>query len=152
MATEEEFQVESLHFKRLLLAVDDDDDESSRRAFNYACTLAKVYGIPLGIVSVLETGDMNIFQSLSPDVLAQRRAEITHHLDTYVDKATQFGVEDAQPIVAEGKPGRVIVEEVAPAFKPDLIIVGTHERSNHRLGSVSAFVTRNAKSSVIVVS
>lgn len=91
MATEEEFQVESLHFKRLLLAVDDDDDESSRRAFNYACTLAKVYGIPLGIVSVLETGDMNIFQSLSPDVLAQRRAEITHHLDTYVDKATQFG-------------------------------------------------------------
>ncbi|KRM86699.1 universal stress protein [Lacticaseibacillus thailandensis] len=151
MVTEDDFQVESLHFKRLLLAVDDDDDESSRRAFNYACTLAKIYGIPLGIVSVLETGDMNIFQSLSPDILAQRRAEITHNLDTYVDKATQFGVEDAQPIVAEGKPGRVIVEEVAPAFKPDLIIVGTHERSNNHLGSVSAFVTRNAKASVIVV-
>ncbi|WP_155287069.1 universal stress protein [Lacticaseibacillus zhaodongensis] len=151
MTTEEDFEVETMHFKRLLLAVDDDDDESSQRAFNYACTLAKIYGIPLGIVSVLETGDMNIYQSLSPDIVADRRADISKHLNTYVDKAKAFGVIDAEPIIGEGRPARVILDEVVPSFKPDLIIVGSHENSHHRLGSVASEVARYANPSVIIV-
>ena len=67
MVTEDDLTIESMHYNRLLLAVDDDDDDSSRKALNYACTVAKIYDIPLGIVSVLETGDLNIFQSLTPD-------------------------------------------------------------------------------------
>lgn len=151
MATEEDFEVTSMHFNKLLLAVDDDDDESSRRAFNYACTLAKIYEIPLGIVSVLETGDLNIYQSLSPDTLSVRRSEIASHLNTYVDKATAFGVMDAQPIIGEGKPARVILDEVAPNFNPDLIIIGSHSHGRHRLGSVASEITREARQSVIVV-
>ena len=65
--TEDDFEVKTLQFKKLLLAVDDDDDESSQKAFDYACTLAKTYNISLGIVSILETGDMNVYQSLSSD-------------------------------------------------------------------------------------
>lgn len=151
MTTEEDFEVETMHFKRLLLAVDDDDDESSQRAFNYACTLAKVYGIPLGIVSVLETGDMNIYQTLEPNIVADRRSDISKHLNTYVDKAKEFGVLDAEPIIGEGRPARVILDEVVPNFKPDLIIVGSHEHSHHRLGSVASEVARYAKPSVIIV-
>lgn len=150
MATEDEFEVETTHFSRLLLAVDDDDDESSHRAFNYACTIAKLNNIPLGIVSVLETGDLNIYQSLSPDILSERRSQIAAHLNTYVEKATAFGVQDAQPIISEGKPARVILEEVAPAFKPDLIIIGSHGQRHH-LGSVASELTRYAKTSVIIV-
>ncbi|KRO16940.1 universal stress protein [Lacticaseibacillus saniviri] len=152
MATEEEFEVESMHFTRLLLAVDDDDDESSRRAFNYASTLAKIYNIPLGIVSVLETGDLNIYQSLSPDILSARRSEIAAHLNTYVEKAERFGVQDAQPIIGEGKPARVILDEVLPEFKPDLIILGSHKQRGHlHIGSVASEIMRSAEASVIVV-
>ncbi len=150
MATEDEFEVESMHFNRLLLAVDDDDDESSRRAFNYACTLAKMYAIPLGIVSILETGDLNIYQSLSPDILSDRRSEIAAHLNTYVEKAQAFGVQDAQPIIGEGKPARVINEEIIPSFRPDLVIIGSHGKKHH-LGSVASEITRYAHTSVIVV-
>jgi nucleotide-binding universal stress UspA family protein len=150
MATEEDFEVETMHFKRLLLAVDDDDDESSHRAFNYACTIAKMYNIPLGIVSVLETGDLNIYQSLSPDVLSDRRSQIAAHLNTYVTKAEGFGVQDAEPIIGEGKPARVILEEIVPSFKPDLIIIGSHG-TKHHLGSVAAELTRYSKTSVIIV-
>lgn len=152
MATEEDFTVESMHYNRLLLAVDDDDDESSRKAFNYACTLAKVYGIPLGIVSVMETGDLNIYQSLSPELLSNRRSEIAAHLNTYVDKASTFGATDVQPLIGEGKPERVILDEVAPAFKPDLIILGSHiRRGRLHIGHVASAIVREADASVIVV-
>ncbi|WP_179394576.1 universal stress protein [Lacticaseibacillus absianus] len=152
MATEEEFVVQSMHYDRLLLAVDDDDDESSRRAFNYAATLAKIYNIPLGIVSVLETGDLNIYQSLSPDILSQRRSEIAAHLNTYVEKAQAFGAQDVQPLIGEGKPARVILEEIVPTFKPDLIILGSHtQHGRSRIGHVAGEIVRDAEVSVIVV-
>lgn len=152
MATEEDFEVESMHYDRLLLAVDDDDDDSSRKAFNYACTLAKVYGVPLGIVSILETGDLNIYQSLSPDLLTQRRAQMAEHLNTYVEKAKKFGAQDVQPLIGEGKPADVILEEIAPEFKPDLIILGSHIRRGHlRVGHVAGEIVREADASVIVV-
>ncbi|MFD1484616.1 universal stress protein [Lacticaseibacillus baoqingensis] len=152
MATETEFEVESMHYNRLLLAVDDDDDESSRKAFNYACTLAKIYAIPLGIVSVLETGDLNIYQSLSPDLLSERRGEIAANLNTYVEKAEAFGAQDVQPLIGEGNPAHVILEEVAPAFKPDLIILGSHKRRGHNhIGHVAGEIAREANASVIIV-
>lgn len=152
MATEESFEVESMHYNRLLLAVDDDDDESSKKAFNYACTLARVYDIPLAIVSILETGDLNIYQSLSPDLLAQRRMEMASHLNTYAEKAKEFGAQKVEPILGEGKPAHVILEEVEPEFKPDLIILGSHKRRGHNhIGHVASEVVREANASVIVV-
>ncbi|WP_054662194.1 universal stress protein [Lacticaseibacillus camelliae] len=152
MATEQDFEVESMHYNRLLLAVDDDDDDSSHKAFNYAATLAKIYNIPLGIVSVLETGDLNIYQSLSPDLLADRRSQMAAHLNTYVEKAEAFGAQDVQPLIGEGKPAAVILDEIVPAFKPDLIVLGSHERRGRsRLGHVAAEIAREADASVIIV-
>lgn len=112
MLTEDDFDAEEMSYNRLLLAVDDDDDESSRKAFNYACTLARTFDLPLGIVSVMETGDMNIFQSLSPDIIKSRRDDIYHDLNTYVSKARAFGVKEVKPLIGEGKPERVILEEI----------------------------------------
>ncbi|MTV81770.1 universal stress protein [Secundilactobacillus folii] len=152
MLTEDDFEVEEMSYKKLLLAVDDDDDESSRKAFNYACTLARTFNLPLGIVSVLETGDMNIFQSLSPDVVKQRRDDIYHDLNTYVSKARAFGVKDVQPLIGEGKPERVILEEIIPDFQPDLILLGSHRRfGNLRIGHVAGTIMREAKVSAIIV-
>ena len=89
MVTENDLTIESVHYNRLLLAVDDDDDDSSRKALNYACTVAKIYDIPLGIVSVLETGDLNIFQSLTPDDVEAAREKMAKNLNTYVEKARE---------------------------------------------------------------
>lgn len=152
MVTEDDFEAEEMSYHRLLLAVDDDDDDSSRKAFNYACTLARTFNLPLGIVSVMETGDMNIFQSLSPDVIKSRREDIYHDLNTYVSKARAFGVKDVQPLIGEGKPERVILEEIIPEFKPDLILLGSHTRRGHlRIGHVAGEIIREAEVSAIIV-
>ncbi|GAA3616448.1 universal stress protein [Secundilactobacillus similis] len=148
MLTENDFKVTSMYPHRVLLAVDDDDDISSQKAFNYACTIAKMANLPLAIVSVLETGDMNIFQSLSPDVLDQRRAEISAHLDTYLAKAKEFGVENAEKRLGEGRPEHVLLDTLIPDFEPDLIVLGSH---HHRVGHVAAAVVRESTASVIVV-
>ncbi|MBU3851382.1 MAG: universal stress protein [Candidatus Paralactobacillus gallistercoris] len=152
--TEDDFEVKTLQFNKLLLAVDDDDDESSQKAFDYACTLAKTYNVALGIVSILETGDMNVYQSLSSDFLDKRRAEMMSDLNTYVQKAREYGVQSIEPIIGEGSPGRVIVDEIIPTFQPDLVIVGSHTNpmfSRRHLGMQASYIARNASVSVIIV-
>lgn len=150
-----DYQVATMHYSRIMVAVDDDDFVSSRRAFDYACTVAKIYGVPLGVAMVLETGDLNVFESLSPDILAKRRQEITHDLNTYCSKATDFGVVDVQPFLSEGSPGHEIAEKIVPLFKPDLLVVGSETKPDHRrrktIGTQAAFMVRYAPCSVILV-
>ncbi|MFC6314583.1 universal stress protein [Lapidilactobacillus achengensis] len=147
------YQVGTMHYSRILIAVDDDDFISSRRAFDYACTVAKIYNIPLGVAMVLETGDMNVFQSLSPETLSDWRENITRDLNTYCEKAREFGVLDVQPLLAEGNPGREIAEKLIPSFKPDLLVIGSETKSGRRktLGTHAAYLARYASCSVIIV-
>ncbi len=147
-----EFEVKIHRYNRILVAIDSDDFVSSKPAFEYTCTTARLFDIPLGIVTVLETGDLNIFQTLSPDTLGDRRSEVAHLVDTYVEKAKDFGVLEVKPYLSEGKPGHVIVDTIIPEFKPDLVVVGS-ERKNNRstIGSQAAHIVRYAPCSVIVV-
>lgn len=150
----EQFKVSTRHFNRIMIAIDDDDFISSRFAFDYACTVAKMYSVPLAIASVMETGDLNVFQSLDPETLAAHRQDVANDLNAYVEKAKAFSILDVVPLIGEGKPGKVIVDEMVPQFKPDLIVVGseTHKGARHQtIGSVAAFVTRYAPCTVIVV-
>lgn len=152
--TENDLIVKTLQFEKLLLAIDDDDDESSQKAFDYACTLAKTYNIPLGIASVLETGDMNVYQSLSSDFLERRRAEMMHNLNIYAEKAKDYGVKEVESIIGEGNPGRIIVDDIIPTFDPDLVIVGSHTHatfSRNYLGMQASYISRNSSVSVIIV-
>ncbi|WP_334329624.1 universal stress protein [Companilactobacillus sp. HBUAS59699] len=148
-----EYKVKKIEYSKILICVDSDDFLSSKNAFNYACSLAKHYGAELGIASVLETGDLNIFQSLDPDVLKQRRNEIKELLETYGQKAKTYGVKDVHLMVTEGSPGSVIVEQVVPKFQPDLIIVGVEEKNRHRntIGSQAAKIVNNSRVSVSVI-
>ncbi|MCH4170016.1 MAG: universal stress protein [Lactobacillus sp.] len=147
-----DFEVKIHRYNRILVAIDSDDFVSSKPAFEYACTTARLFNIPLGVVTVLETGDLNIFQTLSPDTLGDRRSEVAHLVDGYVEKAKAFGVLEVTPYLSEGKPGHVIVDTIIPEFKPDLVVVGS-ERKNNRstIGSQAAHIVRYAPCSVIVV-
>ncbi|MFD1464390.1 universal stress protein, partial [Paenibacillus farraposensis] len=63
-----------------------------------------------------------------------------------------FGVQDVQPLIGEGKPARVILEDIAPSFNPDLIIVGSHTARGHlHIGHVASEIAREANASVIIV-
>ena len=147
------YQVSTMHYSRIMIAVDDDDFVSSRRAFDYACTVAKIYNIPLAVTMVLETGDLNIFQSLSPETIETRRVEITRDLNIYCDKAREFGVNDVTPILAEGSPSHEIVETVIPDFRPDLLVIGSETKPGKRktIGTQAAYIARYAPCSVIIV-
>ncbi|WP_334332043.1 MULTISPECIES: universal stress protein [unclassified Companilactobacillus] len=148
-----EYKVKKIEYSKILICVDSDDFESSKNAFNYACSLAKHYKAELGIVSVLETGDLNIFQSLDPDVLTQRREEIKELLEVYGQKAKEYGVENVHLMVTEGGPGTVIAEQVIPKFQPDLVIVGVEKKNRNRntIGSQAAKIVNNANVSVSVI-
>ncbi|MFC6170287.1 universal stress protein [Loigolactobacillus jiayinensis] len=148
-----DFDVQPMAFRRLLVAVDEDDSTSSIRAFNYAVTLAKSYHVPLAVVTILETNDFNIYDSLSPDVLANRREEVLAKLNRYADKAKEFGVLEVSTMIGEGKPGKMIVERMIPEWRPDLLIVGseTKEKSRLFIGSQASYMAQNAPCSVIVV-
>lgn len=147
------YKVEKVDYSKILICVDSDDFASSKNAFNYACSLARHHDAELGIVSVLETGDLNIFQSLDPEVLKERRSEIKKLLGLYGQKAEEFGVKDVHLMVTEGAPGTTIVEKVIPSFQPDLVIVGVEEKNRTRntIGSQAAKIVNNARCSVSVI-
>jgi nucleotide-binding universal stress UspA family protein len=148
-----DFEVQTMNFHRLLVAVDEDDSTSSIRAFNYAVTTAKAFHLPLAIVTILETADLNIYDSLSPEFLADRRQEVLAKVNQYAQKAVDFGVTEVTPLIGEGKPGNVIVKEIIPDWRPDLLIVGseTKEKSRLFIGSQASYMAQNAACSVIVV-
>ncbi|CAJ1179341.1 universal stress protein UspA family protein [Companilactobacillus paralimentarius DSM 13238 = JCM 10415] len=148
-----EYKVRKIEYSKILICVDSDDFESSKNAFNYACSLAKHYNSELGIVSVLETGDLNIFQSLDPEVLAERREEIKELLEVYGQKAKEYGVKDVHMMVTEGGPGTVIVDKVIPKFQPDLVIVGVEKKNRNRntIGSQASKIVNSAGVSVSVI-
>jgi nucleotide-binding universal stress UspA family protein len=148
-----DFDVQPMTFKKILVAVDEDDSSSSQKAFNYAVTLAHSYSVPLGVVTVLETRDLSIYDSLQPEVLEQRRDAMAQAVDVYVKKATDFGVAEVSGFIGEGKPGKEIVANTIPDFEPDLLVCGseTTEKNSIFIGSQASYMAQNAPCSVIVV-
>jgi nucleotide-binding universal stress UspA family protein len=83
------------------------------------------------------------------------RQSITQEAQTLVDRmlaAVRQAGFTVDAVVRQGDPRREIVEE-AKAWKPDLIVVGSHGRtgiSRWLLGSVAEYVVRHAPCSVEV--
>lgn len=81
-----DFKTNFKPFDRILVAVDEDDSKSSLAAFQYALALAKPNLAALGIVSVLELEDLNVFETFSPEKRNQLRENLTVDLERYVKK------------------------------------------------------------------
>jgi len=145
---------EPLIYRRVLLTVDEDDNTSSERAFRYAVTLAHDYEVTLGIVSVMESDDINIFDSLTPTKLEAKRAHVEAVVKSYVDLATADGIEKVTPLVYEGGDvDDVILDQVIPDFKPDLLVTGADTEFAHSkiAGAIGPRLAKKAPISVIVV-
>ncbi|RRK10537.1 universal stress protein [Lactiplantibacillus garii] len=143
-----------LIYRRILLTVDEDDNTSSERAFRYATTLARDYAVPLGICSVMESEDINIFDSLTPSKIQAKRHHVEDVVAEYVKMAIEDGVENVEPLVYEGGDvDDVILERVIPDFKPDLLVTGADTQFPHSkiAGAIGPRLAKKAPISVIVV-
>ncbi|MFC6163883.1 universal stress protein [Lactiplantibacillus dongliensis] len=143
-----------LIYRRVLLTVDEDDNTSSERAFRYATTLAHDYDVTLGIVSVMESEDINIFDSLTPSKIDAKRKHVEDVVQSYVQLAEKSGIKKVEPLVYEGGDvDDVILEQVIPDFKPDLLVTGADTEFAHSkiAGAIGPRLARKAPISVIVV-
>lgn len=147
------YQVAPLHYGRLLVAVDVDDFISSRRAFDRACTIAKRNKVPLVVATVLETEDLNVFETMTKDTMATKRQQAQQVLDQYVAKAEAFGVEEVTSTLGEGRPGHVMVEQILPHIKPDLLLLGSEPKPGHKktIGPHAMHMAKYANCSVTIV-
>ena len=75
------FEIKAKKFKRILVGVDDAPD--ARAAFSYAVDKAKRDGSELGIVSIFETDEVNVYQYLDKDFTHSSQEELEKLLERY---------------------------------------------------------------------
>lgn len=85
------FDIKPKKFKKILVGVDDAPD--ARAAFSYAVDKAKRDGSEIGIVSILETNRVNIYQALDKDYVHSTEDDLRKRLKDYVQAAIDYGVD-----------------------------------------------------------
>lgn len=151
-----QFEIEDKPFARVLVAVDQDDSSSSIKAFQFAVTLAFRNHAKLGIVSILELEDINVFEALSPEKRNKISDTLLADVKVYVKVAREHGVKDVEGFVAEGKPAPTIISDIIPTFEPDVLICGSktkHVSSRKKIfiGSQASYLAQNSPCSVLVI-
>lgn len=138
-------------FQHILVGVDDSED--ALLAFRYAIATAKQRHAALTVVSILEDNDVNVFQAMDKDYIHGEHSELEQHINTYVQQAKDAGVEQVNAVVSEGKPAEVIVKDVIPHVKPDVLIIGSIAKKGlkRRVGSQAAYMAKYAPISVLVI-
>jgi len=138
-------------FKKILVAVD--DSELGQLALGNAIHQAKEDDAQLLIVSIFESEQLNVFDYLSKEKNKAAHEDVESALQRYRQTALDQGVTNVEIYFGEGEPGEVIVKDVVPAVKPDLIVLGSHSQQGigKYFGSQSRYVVNNAPVSVMVV-
>jgi nucleotide-binding universal stress UspA family protein len=145
-------------FTNILVALD--GSEASKRALVRAVDEAERWKAKLQVIYVVE---MINFSSLTPDntLEGENTREILYRVmekegKEVLRKAKKSGTEKGLTVITHLKQGHAGIEIVSLAEqeKSDLIVVGSHGKSNiDRLlmGSVSTFVVTHSKITTIVV-
>jgi Universal stress protein UspA and related nucleotide-binding proteins len=108
-------QITPKKFNKILVGVDDAPD--ARAAFDYAVDKAKRDGSEIGIVSILESNAINVYQALDKDYIHSTHDQLNERINEYVQAAIDYGVDPKKitAIVDEGsKPAERIVNHVLP--------------------------------------
>lgn len=138
-------------FQRILVGVDDSPD--AQLAFQYAIAEAYQVKASLIITSILEHDDDNVYKALNKDYVHGERKELVEHLEYYRKLALEAGVDQVDTVVDEGDPGEIIVKNVIPAAKADLLVIGSLAKKGLKkyFGSQAAYMAKYAPISVMVV-
>jgi hypothetical protein len=139
--------------KNILVATD--GSQFSDVAVKEAINIAKTYGSKLYCMSVIE---MHLdhypdFLNLAPNVINEKKKELTASLQEIRERATRENVQ-CEVIIREGnEPYELIINE-ADKVQAGLIVVGSHGKTvlvKLLMGSVAERVIGHAKCSVLVV-
>ncbi|KRM90578.1 hypothetical protein FC87_GL001264 [Fructilactobacillus florum DSM 22689 = JCM 16035] len=145
-------KIEPIVYDRILLTIDADDPDANTKALRYAVTQAKEFNAELGVCSVLEGSDINIYDSLTPKKLDAKRTALNQVIEKYVEQARSFGIDKVTAMTSEG--GDIddeILDTIIPKFNPDLLVCGADKDGEHHFYSISVKLAKKAKISVIVV-
>lgn len=139
-------------YNTVLVAID--GSEVSERAFDAAIEQARAWKADLHAVYVVETG-------LFSDIPADEKVEMMY---SFLEKEGRAALDRVKEIASsrnipvtlhfeQGHAGTAIIQ-TAEKIKADLIVVGSHGKSNVDrifMGSVSSFVVEHSGISVLVV-
>ncbi|MFD1472184.1 universal stress protein [Companilactobacillus mishanensis] len=143
-------------YKSILVPVD--GSKEAEMAFRKAVKVAQLNKGHLDVLTVLDTKQFIGLHGgmLNGDVIYQLSEDAQKYLNELKDEAVKngFSKDDIQIHVRFGEPKTVIATEFVEEYKNDLIMIGsTGMNAVTRLlvGSVSEYVTRNARTDVIIV-
>lgn len=133
-----------------------DGSKESEAALSRAIELTLDAG-DAGILSILNVIDTRAFQNVASfdDTMVEAVSDETRKsLEKYKAQATEAGVKNVDYLIEYGSPKALIAKDVPSEVNADLIVIGaTGLNAVERLviGSVTEFVTRTAKTDVLVV-
>jgi len=139
-------------WKTVLVGVD--GSESSDKALSWAAAEAEHHGADLVVVNVWEhtllppAGSVSVSEKYVPDPSQRTAEDLLKEIKQVLGENPSVLV---QPLVKQGNPAKVLIEESADA---ELLVVGTRGHGGFRglvLGSVSQHVAAYAKCAVTVV-
>jgi len=139
-------------FTNILIAMD--GSEASQRALSQAVDLAKLCNAKLHTIYVVETG---LFSSLPMEGTVEIMYSVLEKEgEEVMERAQKYASEKSITVVTHMKQGHAGSEILALAEeeKSDLIIVGSHGKSNTDrllIGSVSTFVVTHSTVTTMVV-
>jgi len=139
-------------FTNILVAMD--GSEASQRALSQAVDLAKLCNAKLHTIYVVETG---LFSSLPMEGTVEIMYSVLEKEgDEVMERAKEYATGKSITVITHMKQGHAGSEILALAEeeKSDLIIVGSHGKSNTDrllIGSVSTFVVTHSTVTTMVV-
>lgn len=138
-------------YSKILVGVDDSADALA--AFQYAIHRARVDNADLVITTIMEDGDMNVYEALSKDYVHGERKDLEKHLAEYVQLAENAGIKNVRAVIGEGDAGETIVKTMIPKYQPDLLVIGAAAKKGlaKHFGSQAAYMAKYAPCSVLVV-
>lgn len=143
-------------YEKILVPVD--GSKETEMAFRKAVKVAQMNNGHIDVLTVLDTKQFIGLHGgmLNGDVIYQLSEDAQKYLNELKDEAVKNGMsaDNVAIHVRFGEPKTVIAQEFVEEYKNDLIMIGsTGMNAVTRLlvGSVSEYVTRNARTDVIIV-
>lgn len=139
-------------YKHILTAID--GSYESELAFQKAIAVAKRNDADLFLVHIIDTRAFQNVSSFDSAMVEQVTETAKKTMDGYIDQANKAGLTKVSYTIEYGAPKTIIARDIPKQKDIDLIMIGaTGLNAVERLliGSVTEYVTRNARCDVLVV-
>src|SRR5699024_702351 len=142
----------AFEYKNILIATD--GSELSKKAFNRAIYIAKRDDATLVLAHVVEDQNFPKIETYLKNIYEYSQLAAEEMLNEYEKKAGEAGVKKIKKVIKFGSPKGILLEEIIPEEKVDLVVLGaTGVSAVERIliGSVSESIFRYSKSDVLVI-